>query len=223
MEKTGLLWSITLVIALASCQAQVQRQPEVGLTPQPPPSASQAETRLTDPATSIPSPGADIEPADQPAAVAGLQLALDDPDWNGENIPAGEQCRRFGGDNPSTPRISVADIPAGTDAIVLEFSDRTYSPMDDGGHGKIGYRIEGNANEVIIPSIPGHTFDLPDEFFIVHEHLAPSFDTAGAYMPPCSGGAGNAYYVTVKAVEVISADGKQFNVLDQGTLELGKY
>jgi hypothetical protein len=42
-------------------------------------------------------------------------------------------------------------------------------------------------------------------------------------MPPCSGGRGNAYYVTVKAVSEISEDYQDCNVLGMGRLELGNY
>lgn len=156
-------------------------------------------------------------------AANGLQLELADREWDGERIPKGQQCSRQRGENPSTPGVRVSNLPKGTDAIVLEFSDRDYGPMDDGGHGKVGFEILDGTSEVIIPSIPGHTFDLPEGFFLVQEHQAPNFDTAGAYMPPCSGGADHSYYVTVKAVELVSLENSEFRVLDEGILELGKY
>ena len=91
------------------------------------------------------------------------------------------------------------------------------------GHGKIGFLISEGTKEAVIPSIPGHSFNLPNDFFIIQEHQASSFDTAGAYMPPCSGGIGNSYYVTVKAVMLISEEDKTYTLLGQGILELGKY
>ncbi len=155
--------------------------------------------------------------------VMDLELTFDDSDWDGKTVPVGQQCQSQGGDNPSTPRIIVSSIPEGSNAIVLEFSDRDYRPMDDGGHGKIGFLILEGTKEAVIPSIPGHSFNLPNDFFIIQEHQASSFDTAGAYMPPCSGGIGNSYYVTVKAVMLISEEDKTYTLLGQGTLELGKY
>jgi len=57
----------------------------------------------------------------------------------------------------------------------------------------------------------------------VAAHQGSSWDTAGAYMPPCSGGMGNRYYVTVNAVYQASPESKEFKLLGQAVLELGKY
>lgn len=156
---------------------------------------------------------------------AGTALAFEatfaDPRWDGETVPAGQQCQRFGGDHPGTPALHVTGIPAGTGALVLEFSDRSYPPMNDGGHGRIGWRIAPGSAEVTVPSAPGHSFELPDGFFIVEAHRAPGYDTAGAYMPPCSGGKGNLYAVTVKAVRDPGAP--QAAVLGETVLDLGRY
>lgn len=149
-----------------------------------------------------------------------LHLELADKDWNGERIPDGQQCLREGGINPSTPSILVANIPAGTVALILEFSDRDFYPMNNGGHGKVGFVIEEGASEVLIPSILGNTFDLSEDFFIVQEHLT-SIGEPGAYMPPCSGGGNHEYYVTVKAVDKIESE--NFGLLGYGILELGIY
>ena len=67
-----------------------------------------------------------------------------------------------------------------------------------------------------MPSVPGHTFDLPPSFKIIEAHRGPGWDKAGAYMPPCSGGKGHAYYLTVKS---ISND----KVTAETQIELGKY
>jgi len=154
---------------------------------------------------------------------AKLRVSFVDSMWDGKSVPAGQQCQRFGGNNPSTPRLMIKGIPPRTNAIIMEYSDRSYTPMDDGGHGKIGYRIPENTKEIIIPSVPGHSFDLPEGFFIVSPHQAPGWDKAGAYMPPCSGGRGNSYYVTVKAVYQSSSENKEFKLLGQVVLELGTY
>jgi hypothetical protein len=154
---------------------------------------------------------------------AKLQVSFVDSMWDGKTVPKGLQCQRFGGSNPSTPRLMIKDIPPGTNAIIMEYSDRSYPPMDAGGHGKIGYRIPENTKEIIIPSVPGHSFNLPEGFFIVSAHQAPGWDKAGAYMPPCSGGRGNSYYVTVKAVYQSSSENKEFKLLGQAVLELGTY
>jgi len=152
-----------------------------------------------------------------------LDVSFADPSWDGVNVPKGQQCQRFGGNNPSTPKLEVKNIPDGTDAIIMEYSDRRYFPMDNGGHGKIGYIIPKASKEIIIPSVPGHSFVLPDNFFIVSPHLAPSWDKPGAYMPPCSGGMGNSYYVTVKAVSQEKVGSKKYKVLGKAVLEIGIY
>jgi hypothetical protein len=117
----------------------------------------------------------------------------------------------------------VKNIPSDANAIIMEYSDRDWPPMDNGGHGKIGYRILPGVRRITIPPIPGHTFELPVGFFLVKEHQGASWDRAGAYMPPCSGGRGNAYYVTVKAVVGNPAQEKDFRLLGKGALELGRY
>jgi hypothetical protein len=46
--------------------------------------------------------------------------------------------------------------------------------MEAGGHGKIGFRIDKGTVKVTIPSIPGHTFDLPNGFFLIKAHQTPN-------------------------------------------------
>jgi hypothetical protein len=152
-----------------------------------------------------------------------LEVSFVDSIWDGKKVPKGQQCKRFGGKNPETPRLMIKNIPPGTNAIIMEFSDESYPPMDDGGHGKIGYRIPENTKEIIIPSVLGHSFKLPEGFFIVSPHQAPDWDQAGAYMPPCSGGRGNSYYVTVKAVYQSSNEDMEFKLMGQAVLQLGTY
>ena len=152
-----------------------------------------------------------------------LQISFADSDWNGKQVPTGQRCQRFGGSNPSTPRLMIKGIPPGTNVIIMEYSDMFWPPMNNGGHGKIGYKISENTKEIIIPSVPGHSFDLPEGFFIVSPHQAPEWDKAGAYMPPCSGGAGNSYYVIVNAVYQSTPESKEFKLLGHAALELGSY
>lgn len=153
------------------------------------------------------------------AGGATFEAAFADPAWNGKKAPDGQQCQKFGGKGVS-PELEVGGIPEGANAIVLEFSDRSYAPMDNGGHGMFGFEIEPRAGAVTVPSVPGHTFDLPPGFFLVREQQAPSWDQAGAYLPPCSGGRGNAYYVTVKAVH---RQGEEIHELASVVLEMGTY
>lgn len=154
-----------------------------------------------------------------PIAASDFSASFTDPAWDGQKVPDGEQCQRFEGSG-QTPELTVSGIPEGANALVLEFSDGTYQPMDDGGHGKVGFALEPGTTEVTVPRAPGHTSDLAAPFFVVAEHKAPTWDTAGAYLPPCSGGRGNRYYLTVKAVHRM---GEELHELASVVLEMGKY
>jgi len=153
---------------------------------------------------------------------AELSLSFTDSAWNGDGIPAGQMCNKFKGDNPQSPELVIKNIPAGTTAIVLEFSDRSNERMDKGGHGKVGYKIPEGATEVTVPRIPGHTEDLAENFFTVAAHKAPMWDTAGAYLPPCSGGRGNQYFIDVKAVK-LGADNDVSEVVGSESIKLAVF
>lgn len=158
------------------------------------------------------------QPADN---LVKLNVSFGVSGWNGKVIPEGQQCNRFGG-NASAPPLVIHNVPPGTNAIIMEYSDNDFAKMNFGGHGKVSYKIEAGAGQAFIPQLPGHTFDLPPNFELVAAHKAPQWDTAGAYMPPCSGGKGNLYYVTVKAVHNAS-DGGVSQLLGERRLDLGKY
>lgn len=145
-----------------------------------------------------------------------FEAKLADNSWDGSTVPAGQQCQKFGGNNPSTPKLAVLDIPDNTNEIVLEYSDRDSERMNNGGHGKMSFSLPSHAKTVEIPSVPGHTFEMPAGFKMIEAHQGPGWDKAGAYMPPCSGGKGHAYYVTIKAVS-----GNK--VTATSTVEMGKY
>ena len=149
----------------------------------------------------------------------GLDVAFIDPVWDGNIVPEGQQCQKFGG-SAESPRLRVSSIPQAANALIVEFSDRTYTPMDNGGHGKFGFQIENGIAEAVIPSVPAHTKVLPPGFWTVQEHSAPSWDKPGVYLPPCSGGNYNESYLTVKAVD---KKGDRFRVLEETSLEMGIY
>lgn len=153
--------------------------------------------------------------------VAALEVSLADSGWTGTDLPEGQQCRRFGGKDPHAPALRVTNIPADADALILEFSDRDVARMDKGGHGKVGYRLTGE-EEAFIPAVPGHTEDLPARFFVVEMHRAPRWDVAGAYLPPCSGGRGNNYFIDVKAVK-LGRDRKLERVIASTSVQMAIY
>ena len=136
--------------------------------------------------------------------------------WNGVSIPVGQQCPRHGGAG-ATPALNVFDLPTGTAALLLEFSEKG-SKLDHGGMGRIGYIVPKGVASAQVPSIHGNSMNLPAGFFLVSPHQGD--DAPGAYLPPCSGGKGARYTLTVRALDAPNKDGK---VLGEGRLELGKY
>lgn len=152
------------------------------------------------------------------SSTSAMALTVDfaDKQWNNTKVPAGQQCQKFGGTNPGTPALMVSDIPSGANTIVMEYSDRDSAAMNNGGHGRLSFALSPASSKTEIPSIPGHTFEIPASFKSLEAHRSPNWDKAGAYMPPCSGGKDHAYYVTVKAM---NGD----KVLSETVLELGKY
>jgi len=151
-----------------------------------------------------------------------LQVVFADAKWDGKAIPYGQQCLRDGGKG-STPALIVKNIPIEANALVFEYSDATYSPMNNGGHGKIGYNITPGTTEATVPPVLGNTLTVPEGFFVVSPHSNPSWDKAGAYLPPCSGGRGNAYYVTIKAIVLPQDKTQKPNILGTSKLNLGNY
>ena len=153
-------------------------------------------------------------------SLPALRVTFGDPAWNGRAVPDGQQCRRFEG-RGDTPALQVDEIPAGANAVLIEFNDETYRPMDNGGHGIVGFRTSGP--RILVPSIPGETLDgLPAGAFVEVPHRAGDYGGPG-YLPPCSGGQGNLYTVTVKAVFKSDTDPAANKLLAQTRVELGRY
>lgn len=135
--------------------------------------------------------------------------------WDGVKIPAGQNCRIFGGEG-STPALKLTGIPAGTNKIQVEFNDLSYGPLSyDGGHGIIAYRHNGTPTATL-KSVPGYTPDLPKGVELVAAARSEGDYASMGYLPPCSGGRGNTYSATIKAMK----DGQ---ALESVTLKLGVY
>ena len=152
---------------------------------------------------------------------AGMKARLVDEAWNGEAIPDGQQCSRHGGEG-STPALEISGIPANTNEIAIAVNDESFPLMNNGGHGVLGFSI-GNKRLVILPPVPGETNDLPEgvRSIVTHQATAAGFSPGTAYLPPCSGGMGNRYSVTITALK-ISKDGGA-RLLDQIKIPLGRY
>lgn len=159
----------------------------------------------------------------KPAAnLAPLRVSFADAAWDGKTVPTGQQCSLFGG-HGSTPALIVENIPKGANAVILEFNDRDYQPLSfGGGHGQVGFWITPEP-KVTLPSVPGETTDLPKGAFIESASRSTGKYATGGYLPPCSGGRGNRYFVNVKAVYKAKAEGEESKLLGEGHIELGSY
>jgi hypothetical protein len=150
-----------------------------------------------------------------PSKKADMKVSFADSKWDGVTVPKNEVCKWAGG-NGATPTLKVSNLPNGTSKVLVLFSDFTYKPMDNGGHGQIGINVSNETN-IIIPSIKGETKIMPSNMFISKEHKGLKRGKAGAYLPPCSGGRGNSYYATIKALN--SND----EVLKSQDIQMGKF
>jgi hypothetical protein len=149
-----------------------------------------------------------------------LNVAFADGAWDGKKIPKGQHCKKFGGKG-STPALKVSNIPQGANAIIVEFNDASYSNLSrNGGHGKVGWKISAGA-EATLKAVPGGTKNLPDGTWLVKKNRATGAWNSPGYLPPCSGGKGNKYVATVKAVRF--ANGKVEEELAKGKITLGRY
>jgi hypothetical protein len=157
-------------------------------------------------------------------SVAGpMGASFTDPAWDGKSVPEGQQCQKFGGENPFSPEIKVVGIPEGTEAIVVKFNDESYQNMNYGGHGKLAVLIEPGVTEMVFPSVIGHSFDLPEGVIMISAHQAPNWDKKGAYMPPCSGGKRNRYTATIEASKIKNLEKKKFKKIKKIKIQMGKY
>lgn len=149
-------------------------------------------------------------------AQAELSVAFADPAWTGDKVPEGQHCPLQGGSG-ATPALEISGLPEQTAQVNLSFNDETYQPMNDGGHGVIGFPVTPVDGKASIPSVPGNTEDLPGGAIVVAASRAPGEYASPGYLPPCSGGRGNTYSADVIAIDV---DGQE---IAHGKITLGKY
>ena len=147
---------------------------------------------------------------------ASMEVSFADPAWTGSKVPAGQHCKKFGG-NGATPPLSVSGVPEGTTAILVEFNDASNQRLRSrGGHGIVGFEHSGGT-QAVLPSVPGGTEQTPAGTWIEKKNRATGAWESPGYLPPCSGGRGNFYFAVVKAVD---ADRK---VLGTAEIDLGRY
>ncbi len=148
------------------------------------------------------------------AAQAEMSVKLGAP-WTGKAVPKGQHCTLHGG-NGATPPMQVSGLPAGTSALIVEYDDKSYQPLSTrGGHGTLMYPVKGAGAK--LPAVPGLTNKLPGGVKVVKPARGTGKYASKGYLPPCSGGKGNRYTATLKAV---NSGGK---VLEKKTITIGKY
>lgn len=153
-----------------------------------------------------------------------LEAKFLDKEWTGEKIPSGQQCKLFSG-NGSTPKMMISNLPAGTNAIIMEVNDLNYGPLSsNGGHGKIGFWIEDGSTSATLIPVPGHTSkNLPSGTFIERASLSKGRYSTSGYLPPCSGGKNHMYTAEIKAVYKAKNDDEKSKLLGQTSVNLGRY
>lgn len=152
--------------------------------------------------------------------LAQLSVSFAGGGWTGQALPPGQHCSRWGGQG-ATPPLRIEGIPAGANAIIVEFNDLDYAPLaTDGGHGKIGFWHTGGTSTTL-PAVPGGTDAVPAGSFVEARARGPN--ATGGYQPPCSGGRGNIYAADVKAVYKARKEGEENRLFATGHIRLGRY
>ncbi|WP_419768698.1 hypothetical protein [Arcobacter sp.] len=147
-----------------------------------------------------------------------IEVSFTDKKWDGQTIPLDEVCSNYNVEAGSTPGLYIENLPDGAKKVILKFNDKTFTKMDNGGHGILSFDIEEDSTNVEIPPQIGETFELDESFSVLKAHTGTRFGKQeGAYLAPCSGGKGNTYTVDIS---ILNSDGK---VLASKELILGKY
>ena len=88
-----------------------------------------------------------------------LKAEFTDAKWDGMTVPKDEVCSNFNESKiGSTPPLKVSNIPSGTAKLVFTYSDKTFTKMDNGGHGIVAYKVAADAKEISVPAQGGETF-----------------------------------------------------------------
>ncbi|WP_121626990.1 hypothetical protein [Poseidonibacter antarcticus] len=131
-----------------------------------------------------------------------LNVEFTNNKWDGITVPKDEVCSNYNVQAGSTPALKVSNIPQNTTKLIFTYSDKTFTKMDNGGHGVIAFNLKENTKDVKVPAQQGETFKLKEGFEVVTAHTGTRFKkTPGAYLAPCSGGKGNTYIVYINAVD----------------------
>jgi len=151
-----------------------------------------------------------------------LNVNFEDSKWDGKNVPQDEVCKKYNSKIASSPSLSINNLPNKTNKIILSFSDETYKPMSNGGHGVVSYQVTEGTKSIKIPSLKSETFTLPTKYKSIQSHNSAR-NTDGAYLAPCSGGRGNTYSIKIEAIHDFNDDDKKPLLLGDSYLKMGTY
>lgn len=157
--------------------------------------------------------------------MAKLDTKFADNKWDGKKIPKDQVCSLFTKKAGSTPSLTISNIPAGTNAIIVEINDEGYMPLsNNGGHGKIGFWIDEGSSTVTLPAVPGEIYEnLPKNSFIESASRSKGKYATRGYLPPCSGGRNHMYSAEIKAVYKAKSDEEKSKLLGESYIQFGRY
>lgn len=151
------------------------------------------------------------------AFAADLSVKFTDPAWDGKTVPKAATCSIDGNKGAMTPALEVSGVPDSAVMITESFNDETYTPMDHGGHGVLGFAVNPVKGVVTVPSAPGETDQLPAGVTVVKKEIGTDTYDKPGWLPPCSGGGGNRYTMDVTALDTAGT------TLATAHVELGHY
>ncbi|GEO80067.1 hypothetical protein [Pararhodospirillum oryzae] len=171
-------------------------------------------------------PAPDTPPGafDSPDETAGIDplpvvtVRFDSAHWNGKTVPAEGRCKALGGTG-RTPPLIIGGIPTGARTVLVAFSKRGDSDLDDGGLGVVGWTLPLGASLFVTPPVPGQTESLPPGAWIERSHGAALGPRVG-YLGPCFPESGAVYEADVRVMGP-TGQGEQ-GVMAHGVISLGQ-
>ena len=130
-----------------------------------------------------------------------MLIQVNDTRWNGEKVPAGEQGKTCGGNNPHFPSFTfdLNGLETHFKSRVVGISMYAYDIDWQGGHhGKWSYVFDSGKAEFLSPKVPSETNQMPDGVKGILSHSAQSCP-AGYYLAPssCRAGGGHRYFTDI--------------------------
>lgn len=144
--------------------------------------------------------------------------------WNERVVPGTALCHREQGISGATPTLHVTNIPAGANALIVEFNvENRHNLSYDGALGKVGFYHQGSEEAWLLP-VKGETKTLPDYAFSAALHRVESIE-ATPYFPPCRIlGVDLDYFALIYAVQIDDFEAPENRrILASGRIRLGKH